>query len=148
MGYSSTAVSSRAPSPSATPSVSPSLSPSVHRCRDGVLDDLETDVDCGGEHGCPRCGLGLRCAVHTDCESGYCDETCAALCDGLDLDVVDEAAIGDALEGGALLAADGRRRLVEPRAKVLLARGVVVVVERRAAVAREEHGRQRAQHGQ
>lgn len=37
-------------------------------CANGIMDGLETDVDCGGEV-CPRCGLGQQCTlVYLNCE--------------------------------------------------------------------------------
>lgn len=40
-------------------------------CGNGVLDAIETDVDCGGEL-CDACDIGKRCISATDCESGLC----------------------------------------------------------------------------
>ena len=40
-------------------------------CGNGVLDAIETDVDCGGEL-CAPCDIGKRCISTTDCESGLC----------------------------------------------------------------------------
>jgi hypothetical protein len=47
-----------------------------YECRNGVKDDLESDVDCGGElclgHGV-TCGDGQACFVQTDCGvKGHC----------------------------------------------------------------------------
>ncbi len=44
---------------------------SAPSCTDGVRNDIETDVDCGGL-GCPRCELGERCRRHTDCTTELC----------------------------------------------------------------------------
>jgi len=53
-------------SPSASPTRSPSMSPTLSRCRNGVKDEGETDVDCGG--GCPgTCGFEAGCCVDGDC---------------------------------------------------------------------------------
>src|SRR5262245_41691896 len=41
-------------------------------CGDGVKDDAETDVDCGGG-ACPTCADGLMCLTDADCTSGVCD---------------------------------------------------------------------------
>jgi hypothetical protein len=41
------------------------------RCSDGVRDDLETDVDCGGGT-CAGCAVGRTCSVGGDCASGTC----------------------------------------------------------------------------
>ena len=38
-------------------------------CFDGVLDGLETDIDCGGNAGCPRCAVGRACMQTLDCVS-------------------------------------------------------------------------------
>ncbi len=49
-------------------------------CTDGVLNQDETDVDCGGAL-CPTCDDGEMCTDPTDCTSGVCDPgtlTCAA----------------------------------------------------------------------
>jgi hypothetical protein len=40
-------------------------------CSDGLKNGVETAIDCGG--GCPGCDNGKRCAVATDCASGYCN---------------------------------------------------------------------------
>ena len=46
-------------------------------CDDDVRNGTETDIDCGGT--CQACALGDRCAGHTDCLSGRCDDgVCAA----------------------------------------------------------------------
>jgi hypothetical protein len=64
-------------------------------CTDGVLDGLETDVDCGGGT-CPPCAVGKMCLLDSDCASGACDATTftcvASLCvdhlkDGNETDV-------------------------------------------------------------
>lgn len=39
-------------------------------CDDGVHNQDETDLDCGG--GCPACGLGSACQVDLDCASEWC----------------------------------------------------------------------------
>lgn len=45
-------------------------------CNNGVLDDDETDVDCGGI--CVKsgkvCGILGKCKAHTDCANGICGE--------------------------------------------------------------------------
>jgi len=38
-------------------------------CTDGVQDGPETDVDCGGSGGCPRCAPGKKCLVNSDCQT-------------------------------------------------------------------------------
>ena len=58
-------------------------------CTDAILDDCETDVDCGGGQ-CALCADFQLCAVHTDCQSGLCEgNVCvqcvaASTCPGLD----------------------------------------------------------------
>ncbi len=54
---------------------------SAPSCTDGVMNGIETDMDCGG--GCPACGPGKGCAVHGDCAGGACNpttHTCAPTC--------------------------------------------------------------------
>jgi hypothetical protein len=41
-------------------------------CDNGVIDDGETDVDCGGAT-CAPCGIYDWCCLNTDCASGVCD---------------------------------------------------------------------------
>jgi len=41
-------------------------------CGDGVHNQDETDVDCGGAS-CAPCGLADACAANSDCSSGNCD---------------------------------------------------------------------------
>jgi hypothetical protein len=44
-------------------------------CDDGLLNGVETDLDCGGN--CPVCADGLACELPGDCESGVCtDDVC------------------------------------------------------------------------
>jgi Ricin-type beta-trefoil lectin domain-like len=40
-------------------------------CSDGIKNDLETDVDCGGR-ACAACADGARCVVNADCTSLDC----------------------------------------------------------------------------
>ena len=40
-------------------------------CSDGIQNQRETDVDCGGPH-CSPCGFALTCAADGDCEGGVC----------------------------------------------------------------------------
>ena len=39
-------------------------------CNNGVMDDGETDIDCGGS--CAQCESGKTCSVITDCITGLC----------------------------------------------------------------------------
>jgi hypothetical protein len=41
-------------------------------CLNGVVDGLETDVDCGGQD-CAPCADGQICVDFGDCDSGFCD---------------------------------------------------------------------------
>ncbi|MEC7523330.1 MAG: hypothetical protein VYE22_25850 [Myxococcota bacterium] len=41
------------------------------RCRDGVANNMETDVDCGGPI-CPSCTSGQTCGMNDDCVSNIC----------------------------------------------------------------------------
>jgi hypothetical protein len=41
-------------------------------CADGVVNDGETGIDCGGPPSCPRCPAAQGCAMGTDCDSGVC----------------------------------------------------------------------------
>ena len=43
-------------------------------CKDGVINHLETDVDCGGGI-CNPCTAGRACMLHQDCESGVCQSS-------------------------------------------------------------------------
>jgi len=43
-------------------------------CSDTILNQDETDTDCGGQSGCDPCADGLACAVAGDCVTGHqCD---------------------------------------------------------------------------
>jgi hypothetical protein len=41
---------------------------------DGIQDDGESDIDCGGNttDGAPKCGVGKMCVLDNDCTSGAC----------------------------------------------------------------------------
>eukprot|EP00041_Stephanoeca_diplocostata_P042096 m.10158 g.10158 ORF g.10158 m.10158 type:complete len:689 (-) comp7250_c0_seq1:3439-5505(-) len=48
----------------------------VDTCTDGVQDGGETDVDCGGNGTCPRCGQLQGCVQDTDCDGDFrCSDT-------------------------------------------------------------------------
>ena len=51
-----------------SPVVIPPVGPT---CSDGVQNQDETDIDCGGTV-CPKCSLDRACLVHADCLSNYC----------------------------------------------------------------------------
>jgi hypothetical protein len=53
-------------------SVCSSEQPLPSLCTDGVTDQDETDVDCGGATCSARCPLGAGCAGSSDCASGLC----------------------------------------------------------------------------
>jgi hypothetical protein len=44
----------------------------VPTCNDGVQNQTETDVDCGGTSGCFGCQNGKNCLVASDCQSFTC----------------------------------------------------------------------------
>ena len=45
-------------------------------CENGVIDDGETSIDCGGP--CGACALEDTCIIDDDCQSGRClDEICS-----------------------------------------------------------------------
>jgi len=52
-------------------------------CENGVKDESESDVDCGGPSSCARCFASARCSANRDCESNFCknahcaEATCA-----------------------------------------------------------------------
>jgi hypothetical protein len=43
-------------------------------CSDGVQNDKETGIDCGGPTDCPLCPSGQGCRLRSDCQSGVCWE--------------------------------------------------------------------------
>lgn len=49
----------------------------VLTCRDGIMNQDETDIDCGGV--CDSCLLGEQCIKNSDCASFFCNtnQTCA-----------------------------------------------------------------------
>lgn len=47
-------------------------------CADGVKNQDETDVDCGGA--CPACNLGQTCDKNSDCANGVCDFVSTGTC--------------------------------------------------------------------
>jgi hypothetical protein len=40
-------------------------------CADHRQDGAETDIDCGGNTGCPACNVGQKCLTNFDCISGH-----------------------------------------------------------------------------
>lgn len=65
--------------PTARPSIPPtySVEPTSARCRNGELDEGESDIDCGG-FVCDRCRIGFACQLDTDCITGSCADTVCA----------------------------------------------------------------------
>ncbi len=56
---------------------------SAPTCFDGVQNEGETHVDCGGPYctGQNSCAVGLTCATNSDCSSGVCSGgTCQSKC--------------------------------------------------------------------
>lgn len=45
-------------------------------CLNGVVDNDESDVDCGGKVCSARCSIGQGCWTNTDCSSGWCSGSC------------------------------------------------------------------------
>ncbi len=69
-------------------------------CINNVLDDHETDIDCGGDL-CPPCVNGLICEDYSDCESQFCDSLICAPCTGdPDCVPVTDAWCDASVEGG------------------------------------------------
>lgn len=75
-----------APPPDLTPG--PDLAGAL--CRDGILNQGEVDVDCGGP--CPKCAQGKMCAKNGDCASNVCAQTRCAL--GLSFSAAKTFAVG------------------------------------------------------
>ncbi len=44
----------------------------IASCEDGVMNGLESDVDCGGQ-ACDKCENDRTCIQHSDCATDYCD---------------------------------------------------------------------------
>jgi len=53
------------------------VAPGTETCGDVLLNQDETDVDCGGAV-CPTCADGGTCALNLDCASGLCDPLTAS----------------------------------------------------------------------
>lgn len=47
-------------------------------CGDGIKDEAETDIDCGGPD-CGKCADGNACLTSSDCAGGHCG---ALMCNG------------------------------------------------------------------
>lgn len=48
-------------------------------CTDGLMNQAETDVDCGGGS-CAPCALGATCGAHADCATAHCDAGWTDVC--------------------------------------------------------------------
>lgn len=53
----------------------PCVQANTGNCVNGLLDGVETDIDCGGPNDCPRCSNQMKCNVNQDCLFSYCDPT-------------------------------------------------------------------------
>ncbi len=56
---------------------------SAPTCDDGVQNEGETQVDCGGPYctGQSSCAIGFICTTNSDCSSGMCSRgTCRSEC--------------------------------------------------------------------
>jgi len=65
-----------------------SASVPVPTCNDGVKNQTETDVDCGGTSGCLACQTGKNCLGNFDCQSlncmaGICQPAAPSCTDGM-----------------------------------------------------------------
>ena len=64
--------------PTDAPTAAPTAAPSTAQCSDGLKSGDETDIDCGGTHGCLRCAASSLCQVANDCKSGLCEHVAAS----------------------------------------------------------------------
>ncbi len=73
------AANATANSTNATASPAPvGTTPAIATCTDGVKNQDETDVDCGGSI-CHQCAQGKKCSVNADCSTAQCTNgVCAA----------------------------------------------------------------------
>ena len=53
----------------------------VPTCYDGIKNQDETDIDCGGSN-CSKCPLTKACLVNSDCYINECDRT-SYTCEGI-----------------------------------------------------------------
>lgn len=65
--------------PKDTPQNTPPPPPPVDHCIDGVTNEGESDVDCGGT--CPRCANDKTCASRGDCANALCVANTCTSCD-------------------------------------------------------------------
>jgi hypothetical protein len=73
-------------------------------CRNGVLDEGETDVDCGGDT-CRKCAGGRACLQSSDCFSGNCVES-SGLCYAMTLSFAEPVLYPSGFKPYSLHAAD------------------------------------------
>jgi hypothetical protein len=64
----------------------PLVTPSLRA--DGLKDQDESDVDCGGAACAQRCPIGGLCNIGSDCHSGQCNEAC--VCSALNNTCIDD----------------------------------------------------------
>lgn len=62
------------------PDTTGALSCAAPTCSDGIQNQGESGIDCGGSSTCAKCGTGFGCTVPSDCTSGVCgaSNTCLA----------------------------------------------------------------------
>jgi FG-GAP-like repeat/FG-GAP repeat len=73
-------------------------------CTDGIPNQDETDIDCGGTI-CHACAAGRVCEVDRDCASGKCDPT-TKKCSGLDVSFAAAVSYDTLLKPYVLLSGD------------------------------------------
>lgn len=89
-------------------------------CYDGVRDEDETDVDCGGDTCSKRCELGGGCLWDGDCQRGMCVERECTLSTGLNRwSIVLIVAFVLVVVLGVGIVVWGQRQLKEARKKEL-----------------------------
>jgi VCBS repeat protein len=72
-------------------------------CDNGVKDNAETDIDCGGDT-CRKCAGGRTCKVAADCFSGSC--TATGVCSSLTVSFAAETRYFSGFKSYALLSTD------------------------------------------
>jgi len=55
------------------------LGGTIESCNDGILNQDETDTDCGGNK-CKDCGINQHCSVDDDCKTRNCDNGICGSC--------------------------------------------------------------------
>lgn len=63
------------------------VKPMEESCLDGVRNQDETDVDCGGGV-CSKCGDGMKCMADSDCVSGHCYGGVCKTRSGIDMSLI------------------------------------------------------------